>query len=128
DVNRAFPAGNALFTKGAREGPRSGVLKLRGQVADRVRVHRDARAQRRGDHRLLDVTALRGGRLEPLNLLHGGGVVLHELARLEGRLADDEVQIPVPVDPELDLAALDVADGLADVHRDGAGLRVRHEA
>src|SRR5690606_406128 len=40
DVNRAFPAGNALFTKGAREGPRSGVLTLRGQAADRGRVHR----------------------------------------------------------------------------------------
>src|SRR5690606_11955013 len=44
------------------------------------------------------------------------------------RLADDEMQVGVPVDAKLDLAALDVADGLLDIHRDRAGLRVRHQA
>src|ERR1017187_7080734 len=34
----------------------------------------------------------------------------------------------VPVNPELDLAALDVGHRLADVHRDRAGLGVRHQA
>src|SRR3712207_7522812 len=45
----------------------------------------------------------------------------------ERRLADDEVQVGVTVDAELDLAALDVTDRLGDVHRDRAGLGVRHE-
>ena len=34
----------------------------------------------------------------------------------------------MPVDPELDLAALDLGDGLGDIRGDGAGLRVRHQA
>ena len=34
----------------------------------------------------------------------------------------------MPVHAELDLAALDVGDGLGHVHGDGAGLRVRHQA
>ena len=46
----------------------------------------------------------------------------------EGRLADHEVQVGVLVDAELDLAALDLGDRLGDVHRDGAGLRVGHQA
>ena len=37
-------------------------------------------------------------------------------------------RLRVPVDAELDLAALDLGDGLGDVGGDGAGLRVRHEA
>ena len=37
-------------------------------------------------------------------------------------------RLRVPVDPELDLAALDVGDGLGHVHGHGAGLRVRHQA
>ena len=37
-------------------------------------------------------------------------------------------RLRVLVDAELDLAALDVGDGLGGVHRDGAGLRVRHQA
>ena len=37
-------------------------------------------------------------------------------------------RLRVLVDAELDLAALDVGDGLGGVHGDGAGLRVRHQA
>ena len=38
------------------------------------------------------------------------------------------MQVAVPVDPELDLAALDLGHGLADVRGDRAGLGVGHQA
>src|SRR6478752_6228424 len=107
---------------------RSGLVLLDEEVARLAEVERDARAHRRGDRGLLDVAALGAGRLETQDLLEGSGVVLDELGLVEGRLADDEVEVRVLVDAELDLAALDVGDGLGDVHRHGAGLRVRHEA
>ena len=54
--------------------------------------------------------------------------VLVELLCRERGLADDEVHVGVLVDAELDLAALDLFDGLGRVGGHGAGLRVGHEA
>ena len=85
-------------------------------------------AHRRGHRDLAQVTTLRRARLEPQHLVEGGEVVLRQLLRAERRLADDEVQVGVPVDPELDLAALDLGHGLGNIHRHGAGLGVRHQA
>src|SRR5690348_548095 len=116
----------------AGTGPRtgqtcSGVLVLDRDVAGAVRVDLDAGAHGRRDGDLLQVAALGAGRLQTEHLFERRGVVLRELDLGERGLADDEVQVRVPVDPELDLAALDVVDGLGDVRGDGAGLRVRHQ-
>src|ERR1044071_8567266 len=82
----------------------SGV-ELGGQRPRLVGVDLDAGAHGRGEDDLLDVASLGRGRLETQHLVEGGGVVLDELALAEGHLADDEVQVRVPVDTELDLAA-----------------------
>src|ERR1700749_2298146 len=67
------------------------------QVAGLVRVDRDTRAHGGGDGGLLDVTALRRGRLEPGDLVHGGCVVLQQRLGRERGLADHEVQVALPV-------------------------------
>ena len=54
-------------------------------------------------------------------------VVLEQLLLGERLLPDDHVDVPRPVGLVLDLAALDLLHGLADVVRHRAGLRVRHE-
>src|SRR5699024_9844539 len=54
-------------------------------------------------------------------------VVLHQLLLGEGRLADHEVEVGVLVHTEFDPAALNVGDGLGDVHGHRSGARVRHE-
>src|SRR5699024_94757 len=82
---------------------------------------------RGGHHGLGDVAALRSRRLQPEDLLQRCAVVLHQLLLGEGRLADDEVQAGVFVDTELDPAALDVGDGLGDVHGHRSGAGVGHE-
>src|SRR5690606_14042789 len=58
----------------------------------------------------------------------GGLDVLVQLLGVERGLAHDEVEVGVLVDAEVDLAALDLLDGLRRVRRDGARLGVRHEA
>src|SRR5699024_5908379 len=90
-------------------------------------VERDARAHRGGHDTLLDVATLGRGRLEAVHLVERGPVVLHQLLLVEGGLADDEVQVPVTVHAELDLAALDVGHGLGHVRGDGTRLRVGHQ-
>src|SRR5436309_4767070 len=54
--------------------------------------------------------------------------VLEELALVEGRLADHEVDVAALVDPVLELTGLDLADGLSYPGCDGARLWVRHQA
>ena len=61
------------------------------------------------------------------DLIHRREIVLRQLLGAEGRLADDEVQVGMPVDPELDLAALDVGHGLGHVDGHCSGLRVGHQ-
>src|SRR6201996_4219774 len=97
------------------------------EAAGLVRVDRDSRGHGRSEGDLLQVPALGGGWLEPDDLVNRGRVVLKQGLLVERGLADDEVKVPVPVDAELDLAALDVGHGLGHVRRHGAGLRVRHE-
>src|SRR6516165_1853128 len=98
------------------------------EAAGLVRVHRDTGAHRRGERDLLQVAALGGGGLEPDHLIERGRVVLEQRLLREGGLPDDEVEVPVPVGAELDLAALDLGHRPAHVRGDGAGLRVRHQA
>ena len=98
------------------------------QVPRARRVELDARAHRRGDVDALDVLALGGRRLGADDLVEHGAVVLHQHLLGERLLADAQVDDAGAVGAVLDLAALGVADGLADVERDGAGLGVRHEA
>ncbi len=76
---------------------------------------------------LAEVATLGSTRLQPDDLIHRREIVLGQLLGAEGRFADDEVQIGMPVDPELDLAALDVADRFRDVDGDCSGLRVGHQ-
>ena len=102
-------------------------LRLREVAGDR-RVDRDARARGRRDDDLLQVAALRRRRLGAQDLVQRGAVVLGQRLLVEGRLADHKVQVGLLVNAEVDLAALDVVDGLGDVRRDGARLRVRHQA
>src|SRR5450759_1083223 len=97
-----------------------GVLEILDQPARLPGIDRDARTHGRGQRDLPDVTALGCGRLEPEHLLECGRVVLHQGRLRERRLADHEMQVPVPVHPELDLATLDVGDSLADVGGDSA--------
>src|SRR3954447_21367598 len=88
-------------TRGDWWSGRSGLV-LGRDVAGAVRVDLDAGAHRRGDGDLLDVAALRAGRLQTEHLFQRRGVVLRELHLGEGGLADDEVQVGVAVDAELD--------------------------
>ena len=76
----------------------------------------------------LEVAALGRGRLGPLQLVDHGAEVGDQRVGVEAHLADRHVHVAVAVGAVLDLAALELADGLADVGGDGAGLRVRHQA
>src|ERR1700722_632175 len=69
------------------------------EAAGLVRVDRDAGGHGRGEGDLPQVAALGGGWLEPDHLVERGRVVLEQRPLAEGGLADDEVQVAVPVDP-----------------------------
>src|SRR3954451_10828041 len=101
-------------------------LELLGDVAGARRVDVDPRSHRRGERDLLDVTALRGRRLRADDLVEERRVVLDQLPLVEALLADRDVDVRAAVGAVLELARLRLANRLADVHRDGAGLRVRH--
>src|SRR5439155_10887875 len=77
---------------------------------------------------LVDVAALRGGWFRTLYLLDERAVVLQQRALVERLLADRDMDVRPAVRPVLDLAGLRLADRLADLERDGARLRVRHQA
>src|SRR6266699_1918555 len=111
-----------------RSGSGGGFGQVVCEVAGLVGVDRDAGAHRGGEGDLPQVPALGRGGLEPDHLVQGGAVVLQQGGRGERRLADDEVEVAMPVSPELDLAALDVGHRLGDGRRHGPGLRVRHQA
>src|SRR5215217_5618972 len=102
-------------------------LKLLGVRTCLVGVDRNARAHGCRKRDLAEVAALCGARLQPNDLVQRRKVVLRQLLGAERRLADDEVQVGVPVHPKLDLAALDVGYSLCDVDGDGSGLRVWHQ-
>src|SRR3954468_17869896 len=97
-------------------------------VAGTGRVDLDARAHRRGDGDRAQVTTLRGRGLRADELLDDGRVVLQQLTLVERGLADVQVDDRGAVGAVLDLAGLRLLDGLGDVHRDRADLRVRHLA
>src|SRR5215469_18913766 len=123
-VDARAPAGLAQRS----DSSRCLLVQRVGQAPGYAGVDVDAWTHGGRDGHLLEVLALGSGWLEPDDFLQRRGVVLNECPLSEGRLADDKVQVAVLVDAELDLAALDVGDGLADVHRHGAGLWVRHQA
>src|SRR3954469_15112397 len=109
---------------------RSAMLRsLRfGQVTGARRIHLDAGALGGGHHDRADVLALGGGRLGADQLLDDGLVVAQQLVVVERGLSDRHVDDRRAVGAVLDLAGLGLLDGLADVHRYGADLRVRHLA
>src|SRR5918997_5853074 len=90
-------------------------------------VNLDRGAHRRGQGDGLEVASLYRRWARPLQLLVQGEVVLDQAVEVERLLADHAVDDAVAVHPVLDLAPLDVPDGLAHLHRDRAALRVRHE-
>src|SRR5215211_8597563 len=91
-----------------------------------VNLHRWS--HRRGEGDGLEVTPLDRRWARPLQLLAQGEVVLDQTVEVEGLLAYHAVDDPVAVHAVLDLAPLDVLDGLAYIHRDRAALGVRHES
>src|SRR5207302_2612655 len=107
---------------------RAGLRGLQGGLLRVRRVDPDPRPHRGGQGDRLDVPALRRRRLRPQQLLDHRQVVLQEALLVERSLPDHQVDVPLPVDAVLELPGLDVAHGLADVERHGAGLRVRHQA
>ena len=67
------------------------------------------------------------GGLGPRELLDHGVDVADQVRAVEGDLADAEVDVAHLVGAVLDAAGLELADGLADLHRDGPRLRVGHQ-
>src|SRR5215212_7692598 len=112
----------------AARGLGGGCSLLPGQVARAGRVDLHAGAVRRGQRHAAQVLALGGGRLRADELLDHGSVVREQLLLGERRLAEREVHDRGSVGAVLDLAGFGLLDGLADVHGDGADLRVRHLA
>ena len=109
------------------------VLRGRGrrlleQVLRDRRIDVDAGAHGLGDADRLDVLALGGRGLHPQDLLEHHCVVLGELLGRERLLAQANVHDAGAVGAVLDLAALDLGDGLRHVERDGARLGVGHLA
>src|SRR5688572_5313356 len=85
-----------------------------GEVPGRdVRVDLHAGPHGRGHRDRVHVLALGRRRLGTEDLVEDGVEVRQELGRLERGLAEDEVDVAEAVGAVLDLAALDVLDGLA---------------
>src|SRR3954454_18276934 len=99
-----------------------------GEVTSAGGIHLDAGALGGGHHDRADVLALRRGRLGADQLLDDGLVVAQQLVVVERGLADRHVDDRRAVRAVFDLAGLGLLDGLADVHRHGADLGVRHLA
>src|SRR5436190_16075758 len=102
-------------------------LRREGVVLQAVGVDGDARTHRGRERDLLQVPALGRGRLGPLQLVEHRPEVGVERVLREAHLADRHVDVAVPVGAVLHLATLELADGLAHVGRDRAGLGVRHQ-
>src|SRR3954454_22491704 len=112
----------------ARFRLRGGGRSLLEDVAGAARVDLDARPHRRGERDRPDGAALCRGGLGADDLVDHRGVVLEQGALVEAGLADRQVDDRGAVGAVLDLAGLGLLDRLADVHRDGADLRVGHLA
>src|SRR5919197_2147949 len=90
------------------------------------RIDVDAGAHRARQRDRANVSALRGARLGADDLLQQRRVVLGEQALVEALLADRDVDVRAPIGAVLELAGLRLANGLADLVRHRARLRVRH--
>src|SRR2546423_14873796 len=90
------------------------------------RVDVDPGAHRARQCNRLDVAPLRRGGLRAHDLVDQRRVVLEQLPLVEALLADRYVDVRAAVGAVLELAGLRLLDRLRDVHRDRAGLRVRH--
>src|SRR5215217_321904 len=119
---------NLSLRKCCRCGVLRDVVVRLDEVLGLRRVHLDAGAHGGGHHDRAQVLALGRGRLRADELLDDRLVVLEQLALVEARLAERHVDDRRAVGAVLDLAGLGLLDGLADVHRDGADLRVGHLA
>src|SRR6185312_3661883 len=94
NVDSLRPSGRRIHPT-TRRSTENSVL---GEVAGDERVVRNTRARRRRDGDLLQVAALRRGRLVPQHFVKRGAVVLDQGILVEGGLADDEVQVGLLVD------------------------------
>src|SRR3954453_8829918 len=106
---------------------RGGALRL-CEITGPRGIHLDTGALGGGHHDRADVLALGRRGLGADQLLDDRLVVAEQLVVLERRLADRHVDDRRAVGAVLDLAGLGLLDGLADVHRHGADLGVRHLA
>src|SRR3712207_1397230 len=90
-----------------------------------VNLYRGTHGRTQGNG--LEVASLDRSRTGTLQLFAKGEVVFDEAVDVEGLLADDAVDDAVAVHAVLDLAAFDLLDSPADVHRHSTALRVGHE-
>src|SRR3954454_12397268 len=102
--------------------------RLLENVACAGRVHLDPGAHGRRQSDRAQVAALRGRRLRAHELVDQCGVVLEQLALVERNLADRQVHDRGAIGAVLQAPGLRLRDGLRDVLRDGADLRVGHLA
>src|SRR5215208_4538284 len=105
-----------------------GCRALLYEITSARRVQLDPRTHGRGHDDRADVAALRRRRLRPDELLDDRLVVGEQVVVRERGLADGHVHDRRAVGAVLDLAGLGLLDGLADVHRHRADLRVGHLA
>src|ERR671924_14764 len=92
-----------------RSAPETGP----GSSGDQGGIHPHAGPHRGRERDRPEVAALGGGGLGPRHLLEHGRVVGHEIGVGKRALADDEVEVAVPVRAVLNEPALEVRDGLA---------------
>lgn len=97
-------------------------------VVDRTDINANTDAHRGGDGNLAEVLALRGSRLQLVELVDESHQVLLEAVSREGGTTDRGVDDTSLVGAELDLTGLGVLDSLGNVRGDSTDLRVRHQA
>src|SRR3954453_14439953 len=105
---------------------RCSFVQLLDDAPSPRRIDVDPGAHRARQGNSLDVAPFRARGLRAHDLVEQRGVVLEQLPLVEALLADRDVDVRAAVGAVLELPGLRLADGLADVHRDRAGLRVRH--
>src|SRR4051794_7886097 len=119
---------NADGLWGPRSGLRLGWRALLEDVAGHGRVDLDPGPHGGGKRDGAQVAALGRRRLGAHELVDQRGVVLEQRALLEADLADRKMDDRGAIGAVLETAGLGLGDGLADILRHRADLRVRHLA
>src|SRR5947207_6118533 len=99
-----------------------------GKLVCRAEVKFDARRLGAREVGRSDVRAFHTDRARAVHRVQERREVAKDLLLGERRLSDDRVDDAGLVGPELDAAALGVADGFGHVERDGSRLGIRHES